>query len=622
MRIANCAKDLRAAGFFRLCLGIIISLSLAMGGMALNIAPAEAAPIRLEPPTTSALTVTVTAGQTYTYQFGHTDTSFTNAPPAQWWFYWHWPIVLPNWMQFDHNTGVLTVCHPPTLVAHSHTGWVRVIEARPAFPWWRVSAPKLVTINITPGVAGTITIAATPIPAVWEDVPFSMALSATGCTGNYVWSATGLPAWLTLDPNLGTLTGTPPVGTCNMSYNVTVTCTDKLMCNNYCTSANSSFVLYVDCWANYLAMVTTYTTTACDFQVQIGPGLTEGQTPVIINGNLETTLAGNGSQSFTSIPCESQLVVVEQTISGQDPDTKFECIGQNSKWVTDTDNVAYFDYAKKVYIKTDSDTSGVPPPFGSGWYAVNSDFSTTTPATVVSQSNAGTKFVFDSYSLPDGSTFPYSDLVYTVNKKGTVIARYKPYYLLQLKSDYPLVDESSWWPGGGKATWDLALQAVPGRNFFGAFGGTLEPVNSTGTRTMNAPYTQKIEWGRNWFWPIFWIVVTLLVIAAAVFYWLRRRRGAGGTAGQKGAPAKPPADDTTTVKTVKVDTSKIKSLPEAAHKKTGKVVTAVSTKPPARKALPKTNPKAEPKEKPGFCSKCGSPVSKGAVFCNKCGKKL
>jgi hypothetical protein len=465
-------------------------------------------------------------------------------------------------------------------------------------------------------------------------MPYYITLTATGCsaTPTYNWAATGLPAGLVLDPATGIISGIPAPGTCGGPYTVNVTCTDTSMCPTAgcCPPVTTPLYLYVDCWANYLAFVTTYTTTtACDFTVNIGPGLAYGTTNVVIDGNPEATLAGNGTELFTSVPCESHLVVVDQTVQGADPKTRYACIGSNSKMVSDVDNVAYFDYAPEIWIDTGSDPAGVAQPPGQGFYAAGAGFSSSSPSPVQLSSQPGTKYLFRQWSLPDSSTNPNRDLWFTVTNAGKATALYDTYYLLQVKSDYPAVDESSYELKGSTASYNLALQATPMPGFWGALGGVLRPMNSSGTHLMDSPYTQKINWSEDWFWPVFWIVVTLLAIAAVVFYWLRRKRGgAAWTAGKTGVLTQPPADETTTVKTEKVDTAKKKAPPKAAAVNPVKSAPAVSVAPPTKKALPKAEPKEKPEKKPeekepaSFCPKCGSPANPGAAFCKKCGNKL
>jgi len=633
MRTANHAKGSRVAGFFRLCLGIIVAVTLAMGGMALNTSPVQALTITPSNPILPPATVC----EPWTgVQFTYGNVGCGTVMPIKRYI---WGTVggtgLPPGIKLDDN-GLLSGC-PEIGSDGNWTFRVRVWEIACCWPpsGGALCGPTpattaLLTLQVNPAHACDLTIDPTFYPVAWEGVPYSTTLTRTGGVGPFSGTATGLPAGLTLAPNTGILSGTPAPGTCGL-YTVTGTCTDLGVCPSSacCQPVSRTFDLLVDCWANYLPMVTTYpATTTCGFEVQIGPGLAEGQTPVIIDGNLEATLAGNGSQSFTSDPCESHLVVVESILQGTDPKTRYACIGSNQKWVTETDSIALFDYAREVYIDTGSSPNNAPTPSGAGWYAINSDFSATSPLTVVSQSDKGVKLVFESYTLPGGGTDPSRDLAFTITRKGSVIANYKTYYLLQLKSDYPLVDESSYELQGSTASYNLALQAVPMLGFWGSLGGLLKPVNSSGTHIMNVPYTQKINWSEDWFWPIFWIVVTLLVIAAAVFYWLRRRRGSTGGAGKTGVLTQPPTDETTVVKTAKVDTAKKKSLPKAAPEKSVKSAPAVSAAPAAKKALPKAEPKEKPEKKPeekepaSFCPKCGSPANPGAAFCKKCGNKL
>jgi len=200
--------------------------------------------------------------------------------------------------------------------------------------------------------------------------------------------------------------------------------------------------------------------------------------------------------------------------------------------VTDVDNYAYFDYAQQVYIQTASEPSGATQPPGTNFYAVGSNFSSTTPGTIESDIQQGIKYVFWEWQLPDGTTRPNGNLVFTVNQGGTVIAKYKTYYQLTLHSDYPVIEERSFEPAGSIATWNLALHAVPVEGGFWRFlGVTQTPLNASGQQIMNGPATVEILWGPN-YWPaIIGILIILLVIGGVVYfiYWLRSRPAARPT---------------------------------------------------------------------------------------------
>jgi len=496
-----------------------------MGGMALHPQPVRAIGITAAP----AAAISVPECQPFTIQFTATGTICPPPPPA---FFWTWGPV-PAWMNFDWQTGTLTGCAPIGASAdplNPFTFIVGVTEFSnnpPCPDGCPCSNVVLVTITITGPVApGTLDILPVFYPVAWEGLPFSMALSATGCSGTYIWSAAGLPAWATLDPATGIITGTPGPGTCNSADNVTVTCTNATCDASCCPPVSRSFFLYVDCWANYLPIF--YYTTACDFKVEIGTGLTQGQTNVLIDGAHEATLGGGQSETFTSIPCESHLVMVDQTIVVPSSNTRYSVVGSNTKSVTDTDNFAYFNYAQEVFIQTASNPAGLTQPPNAGYYAIGSNFTSTAPGTVETQTQAGMKYVFKDWQLPDGTTRPNANLAYSVNQGGTVIAAYDTYYQLTLKSDYPAINEVSWEKAGSTATWNLSLHAVPMQGFWGFLGGVQSPLNASGSQLISGPSTEEILWRYNYTMPIIAMVIVLLVIIGLIFLirWLRSKPAA------------------------------------------------------------------------------------------------
>ncbi len=159
-------------------------------------------------------------------------------------------------------------------------------------------------------------------------------------------------------------------------------------------------------------------------------------------------------------------------------------------------------------------------------------------------------------------------------KAGRVSAEYDTYYLLQLKSDSPHVDESSWEPQNTDANWDLGIDSVRSPNFWGSMGARLKPINGEGTiENMNEPQVVEIRWKKDCTIPAIIMSVLALVVIALVYYFGFRRR-------QQLAP--------------------------------------VAATPAKAKAPAKTKPVA----KSGFCPKCGNRVRKDEDFCKKCGKKL
>jgi hypothetical protein len=542
MRKWNFGKSEKISAFFRLCLVIVIAFSLAAGGMSLSPRPAQAV-LGIAPPVDSFL---VGECQPFTYA-GLSTTGFTCANQNVFFWLMDSGTGIPPWLTIDQNTGVISGC-PPAGSAGLYTFDVTVTElcfCMPSCtladcpPWgagWFCADFTFPTshISITVFPAGILpcvtAIDATYYPIAWEGMPFTMTLAATGGVGTLNWTATGLPVGLSVtDATNGIISGTPGPGTCG-EYVVTVTVDDLGTCPDPtcpCVPISRDFLLIVDCWANYVPIF--YYTTACNFNVQIGPGLTQGQTNVIIDGTHEATLVGGQQQNFTSVPCESHMVMVDQTVQVPGTNTRFSVIGSNTKMVSDVDNLAYFDYAQQVYIQTASEPAGGTPPPGTGYYAIGSVFSSTAQSNIESSTQSGVKYVFRDWRLPDGTTRPTSSLSFVVNQGGTATAEYDTYYQLTLKSEYPAINEVSWEKKDSTATWNLSLHAVPVEGGFWRFlGVTQTPVNASGQQTMNGPSTVEILWRPNYLPAIIAIVIVLLVIAGIIFLirWLRGRPAA------------------------------------------------------------------------------------------------
>jgi hypothetical protein len=391
-----------------------------------------------------------------------------------------------------------------------------------------------VTITVDPLSCPTA-INPTFIPWAWEGLPFYYQLTVTGGVGPFQWTATGLPAGLTLDSTTGLISGVPGPQTCG-PHTVTVTVIDTSQpwpcC---CPPISRPFIFFIDCWANHLgSMVTSYygcntcsccntCSTPCDCTVEIGLGLAYGQTKVFVDGKQEATLAGGQSKILASKPCAGRIVSVDQTVPGPTAKIKYVVIGPNVKPCTDIDNHAYFNYEKWVYIDTGSDPSGIAKPGVDGWYAVGSDYSATAPSPVDSDSQNGIRYIFKEFSLPDGTTSPNRNLVFTVNKEGSVTAKYDKYFLLTLKSDYPFVNETSWKPEG-TATWNLGLQPVPTGNFWGLIGARWKAVNARGSTELHEAKTVEILWKKDCTIPWIIMLVLLVVVAGLVYYYGFYRR--------------------------------------------------------------------------------------------------
>jgi hypothetical protein len=124
------------------------------------------------------------------------------------------------------NSGAATVPTSVTVLATQTTATVTVTPVAAGSATISGSATGFVSGSATVNVATALTITTTsPLPNGTQGVLYNTTIVASGGTQPYTFSATGLPANLTINPTTGAITGTPTAaGTTN---NIVVTVTDS-----------------------------------------------------------------------------------------------------------------------------------------------------------------------------------------------------------------------------------------------------------------------------------------------------------------------------------------------------------------------------------------------------------
>lgn len=115
---------------------------------------------------------------------------------------------LPSWLIMSTG-GVLTGTPTSSSVDSSFTATVKDSSNN--------SFSELFTLPVTLAITTT-----SPLPSATINTTYSQTFAAVGGAGGYTWSATGLPAWLTLS-SAGALTGATPSSAVNATFTVKVT---------------------------------------------------------------------------------------------------------------------------------------------------------------------------------------------------------------------------------------------------------------------------------------------------------------------------------------------------------------------------------------------------------------
>ncbi len=156
--------------------------------------------LTINPPALSITTASPLPAGTVNVAYLQTLTATGGTPP-----YVNWLVTvgsLPPGVTLGASTGQFT--GTPTS-AGTYNFTVQVSDSATPTPQ-TASAPFALTIA-PPPLSITTT---SPLPGGIVGAAYSQSLAATGGTTPYIWSATGLPAWLTLNPATGAVTGTPP----------------------------------------------------------------------------------------------------------------------------------------------------------------------------------------------------------------------------------------------------------------------------------------------------------------------------------------------------------------------------------------------------------------------------
>lgn len=444
--------------------------------------------------------------------------------------------------------------------------------------------------------------------------PDSYTCAITGFSG---YQKPALPPGITI--NGATISGCAPAGSAG-TYHLGFLCQEYKNLGFYPAGGAHSYEKYVDFTIIAGAPGCTCTGTGgttgggyyytpppppapstYKFTVKIGPGLTEGQTEVLIDGKKKAELGGGESEEFEVDLGTSPVVSVKSPITGQQGN-RFTVKGDAEKKVSEGDTSAYFDYAPAVYIEFATDPPGLTALSGTDWYSVGDRVQSSAPA-YVDASDPGTRYTFLSWTLPNGQKSQMKSLSLTASAPATVTASYVTYYRLNVSSPYS-PDDTTWQKAGEEATWQVKNPQVSMDGIMGMLGGEMKAVNASGQIMMDGPKSVAVQYQPSYPWLVF-LLIAAVVIGGGLFAFFRLKAARAKASPAMVRAAAPVTEATTEVKA---------AAPAAAPLPEKAIAKETETEAKTTEDKPRTSPK--------FCPGCGDPVDKEENFCNNCGRKL